>query len=141
MVDDEDWENVRQHSWRVMRNRRDGRSEKTYAVDGDGVLLHRFLLQPPDHVFVDHIDGNGLNCQRGNLRLATRSENACNRGKQRNTTSGYRDVSWRNDRGKWLAFVKLHQRMHNLGLYDTAEEAAAVVSEARQRLHGAFASD
>ncbi len=141
LVDEEDLVFVRGMSWRALHNRRDGRASKTYAQNGAGKLLHRVILAPPDGVLVDHINGNGLDCRRANLRLASRSENARNRGKQRNNTSGHKGVSYNKRNGRWLAFVKLDQHMHNLGYYDTPEEAAVVASSARKLLHGSFASD
>jgi hypothetical protein len=109
---------------------------------GTGQLLHRLILDAPSHMLVDHIDGDGMNNQRDNLRLASRSQNACNRGKQRDNTSGFKGVYQYGRRsGKWVAKVKLHQKEHILGVFDSIEEAAIAAAEGRKRLHGDFAAD
>ncbi len=140
-VDDRDLEWAEDFSWRRLLNRRDGRGSKTYVMNGEGRLIHRLLTNAPPHLQVDHIDGDGLNNRRQNLRLSTRSQNACNRGKQLNNTSGYKNVYWSKQAGKWLAAVKTNQRMQNLGLYETKEEAHSVVCKARRLLHGDFFHD
>jgi HNH endonuclease len=79
IIDIDDAERVSAYQWRGIVS--DGiwyaatqppRSGGTRAT----ILLHRFLLDSPAHAEVDHIDGDGLNCRRSNLRLATRVQNS-----------------------------------------------------------------
>lgn len=93
------------------------------------VWLHRAILglTPGDGVEVDHIDGNGLNCRRENLRVATHAQNVQNVPSHAGSSSRYRGVSWNSRRGKWKAQAQLNGVVHTLGRFDDEQEAAAVV--------------
>ena len=88
---------------------------------------------------IDHIDCNPLNNNIENLRPATRSENIRNRRLHKNNKSGIKGVSWSKKNKKWLAQCVNDHKNHNLGLFNTIEEATIVVKLARNQLHGSFA--
>lgn len=88
---------------------------------------------------IDHIDGNGLNNRISNLREAVHSENARNRGAQRNSKSGIKGVSWHVESGRWQAKIQHHGKGKNLGYYATPEEAREAYCKAAKELHGEFA--
>lgn len=103
-------------NWNVMIFRRkDGAIRNVYAAskapDEDGrmrtVYLHRFILPTPIGIEVDHIDGDGMNNRRSNLRPATRSQNLCNQRIRSDNLSGSKGVSWDGKRLKWVARVGL----------------------------------
>lgn len=123
-------------------------SDLVYARNSKGrqtTLLHRAVLERilnrklsrQEHV--DHIDRNGLNCRRSNLRLATRSENMQNRKLASNNKSGYRGVSYDKVKQKWIATIGYGGEHIYLGGYDTPEEANKVRVAAAKQLHGKFA--
>jgi hypothetical protein len=116
-------------------------AKRAIKVDGHYVTvrMHRELLDAPDGILVDHRDGNGLNNRRKNLRLSTNSQNLCNRGSQRNGTSGFKGVTRHKLAGKWMAQIKQNGRRHYLGLFDKPEDAAAAYKTAAEALHGEFA--
>ena len=87
--------------------------------------LHRILMNCPDDMQVDHIDGNGLNNTRANLRLASPSQNMHNRGPCRDNTSGYKGVYWNRDRSRWFAKIVVQGREFKRGYFRTPEDAAA----------------
>jgi len=100
--------------------------------------LHHFILGMKG---VDHIDGNGLNNCKANLRPATHAENMQNRhGLPSNNTSGYRGVCFHKWSGLWRAQIKLDGCHHHLGFYATAAEAGAAASNGRAKLMP-FSSD
>jgi len=103
------------------------------------IILARILARPllPKEQ-VDHIDGDGLNNQRSNLRSATVAKNQRNRSMQKNNTSGYKGVSLHKQSGKWQASVGINGVLKYLGLYDTPEIAYAVYCEAARELHQDF---
>src|SRR5215469_13359184 len=127
LVDDEDYELVSQYRWNVYERRRasaprihgpyaHGRmiGDHTYAK----VYMHRLLVAWPR---VDHIDGNGLNNQRSNLRAATLGQNEANSG-PRYGTSQFKGVSL--DRRRWRAQITIDRRNYRLGYFATEEDAA-----------------
>jgi hypothetical protein len=104
--------------------------------------LHRFILGLTDpQVLADHWDGDGLNNRRKNLRTANHSQSQCNRGTQKNNTSGFSGVSWREDARKYEAYIKIGRKRKHLGLFVVAEDAADAVAEAREALHKEFSVD
>lgn len=106
------------------------------------VYLHRFVASRMgldlDPKVVDHIDGDRLNNCRSNLRSATRSENAMNRRKQKNNTSGRVGV-YQLPNGKWNPQIKVNGKTKSLGRYDEFEEACRVREMAEKEYFGDFA--
>lgn len=137
MVDDCDFGFLSQFNWQV---------DKFGCVKTHGnktqkrILIHRLLLKAPDSLEVDHIDGNRLNNQRSNLRLATSSQNKCNRGARKDCESGLKGVSWHSQREKWIARIKSpYGKYLHLGLFSDKLEAARAYDKASREQHGEFA--
>lgn len=99
------------------------------------MLLHRWIMQVPVgtgyQVIVDHINRDKLDCRKANLRIVTPTESNLNRAlpKRDLPTGVYRA---RNKR--YVAHLKRRGKQHNLGTFDTPEQAAAAVLEARREL-------
>lgn len=87
---------------------------------------------------VDHMDGDGLNNRWSNLRECSDAQNGCNRGANRNNTSGFKGVTWSRARRKWIAQITVNRRCFKLAACDTPEQAHAAYCEAAKRLHGEF---
>jgi hypothetical protein len=105
--------------------------------------LHRLImgLGYGDPQRVDHIDGDGLNNQRSNLRLADAQQNRWN-SKPVGGTSKYKGVNWhqfKNGTGKWRAQAKVDGKQHHLGLFTDEVEAAKVVDAFYVKAFGEFA--
>ena len=113
-------------------------------VASDRYGAHRLVWmwvtgEDPGDQDIDHIDGCRTNNAWHNLRLATRSQNHCNRGPQANGTSGFKGVCFSKRRQKWRARLNVGYVEHHLGYFDTPEEAHAAYLAAAERLHGEFA--
>lgn len=99
--------------------------------------LHKFLTGWPT---VDHADGDGLNNQRSNLRPASAGQNAANRPRRIDSTSGFKGVCANKSRGlPWRAQICAGYRKRHLGLFVTPEEAARAYDAAARDLFGAYA--
>jgi hypothetical protein len=88
---------------------------------------------------VDHRDTDRLNDKWGNLRLATKSQNAANRSKPSHNTSGFKGVFLRKDTGKWSARISVRYRHIYLGCFETAQEAHEAYAAAAHQYFGEFA--
>jgi hypothetical protein len=140
LVSEGDYERVNAFKWRALVG-----THNIYAVrsvrdkaNRYTVLMHRFITDASPGLQIDHIDGDGLNNTRSNLRLATHAQNGQNSRKQVNNTSGYIGVS-REGKSKWRAQIRVDGSKTYLGSFETAEEAAEARDRAARKLHGEFA--
>lgn len=104
-------------------------------------FMHRLIMNAPKGRHVDHINGNGLDNRRSNLRLATSSQNQMNRGAPKNNTTGYKGVHRSQTKGKWIAVIKARSKPHYLGTFKTPQSASEAYNRAAKELHGEFAPD
>lgn len=98
--------------------------------------LHAFLMGAP---YVDHVNGDGLDNRRANLRSASTAENNQNRRRPRHNTSGFKGVVLTTRKRPWKAQIYAAGQQHHLGQFDTPEAAARAYDDAARRLHGPFA--
>jgi hypothetical protein len=100
--------------------------------------LHNFLL--PDAEVVDHVNGNGLDNRRSNIRAATVTENRRNERYIRNPTGvkGIYRMDTKNER--WCARIKINRKKIHLGSFATCEEAGKAYDEAAKKYFGEFAA-
>jgi len=136
LVDATDFEFLNELRWYAAPH---GRT--LYAVHGGRVgrktrhiFMHRLILNNPRGMATDHIDGNGLNNTRANLRIANPSQNTANKRKwHRPTTSQYKGVN--RYKGRWRAYIC----NQHLGIFDDEIEAALAYNEAALVRFGEFA--
>ena len=102
------------------------------------ILLHRFILDAPNGVYVDHIDGNGLNNCRDNLRFVTHAQNSTNRRLGTNSTTGFKGVYLHKLSGRWRGRIFVAGKGICLGYHDTPEAAHEAYKAASIKLHGAY---
>lgn len=144
IVSDRDHEWLSQFKWQALR----GYKETFYAAhavrpkDGKrGVMyMHRLILDAPGGMQVDHINGDGLDNRRQNLRLATNAENRRNSRIPADNTSGCKGVYWSNTERKWQAQISINGQTRYIGRFDFLLEAALAYDRAAMKHYGAFAS-
>ena len=143
LVDDEDYSelikykwyaNHRHGIWYAYTNIRTGKSRIT-------ISMHRFLLNPPKGIQVDHRDHNGLNNRRTNIRICTHAQNIQNqRRKQGSKTSRYKGVFWNKKESYWYVQIKQNGKKLNLGSFLNEIEAAKIYDKKAEELFGEFAN-
>ena len=133
IVDDEDFEWLSRISWHVKPDLHT--SYAAWEQNGKSILMHHLLATKP----VDHINGNGLDNQRCNLRSATRQQNQMNRGKHQKATSKFKGVFWSKRAKKWHASIRLNKKGIHLGYFISEVEAAKAYNRAAKELFGEFA--
>lgn len=143
VIDAADVHLVERYTWHAKVGRSTVYGRRNEAVAGGGnttILLHRVILGIYDaEIHADHIDGDGLNNRRANLRKCSRAENQRNRGAQQNSTSGFKGVTWSRQKGKWRASIQVAGSTKNLGYFETSAAAHEAYSAAAVTLHGEFA--
>jgi hypothetical protein len=139
LVDDEDFEKVLNHSWQIDKNK--GYVFASFKINGKWlpIKLHRFLLDNPKGLQVDHINGDKLDNRRENLRVCTHSENLYNwpKSKKRKYSSIYKGVSFNGK--KWLANISKNRHQYYIGSFDKEHWAAMAYDIAAKDLHGQYA--
>ena len=101
--------------------------------------MHRIILNAPKGTMVDHINGNGLDNRKENLRLCTTRENNANQKKNRNNSSGYKGVAKASNCSKWRAYIRVDGVQRHLGNHNTPEEAARAYDAAAKKHFGEYA--
>lgn len=134
LIDEQDYERLQSYRWTV--------SEQGYAirwVRNHKIKMHRDVMNPPEGMEIDHINGNKLDNRRANLRICTHADNVRNVGKRKDNSSGFKGVYWRSDVKKWRALIQVEGRRIDLGFFTEPQDAALAYDKAARKYHGEFA--
>lgn len=137
VVSDEDYESLSKK--KIYSDYVDGRWYACLFMDGRKVSVHRHILGEPIGFVVDHKDNDGLNCQRENLRVATRSQNNANRKLESRNKSGYKGVSWSKSNGGWVSCIVSKNKQIYLGTFSDPIDAAKAYDRKAIEIFGVFA--
>ena len=145
IIDDEDADMVSRFSWHLWRSGRYLYASASVPQSGkkgvktEIISLHRLIMRFPKNS-VDHINGNGLDCRKINMREATKSQNRMNSRLQSNSKTGFVGVWMRPEPqpNRYRAHIQLNGKKIILGHFKTAVEAAKAYNVASLKYHGEF---
>lgn len=140
LIDADDAPLVSQYRW-FIHHSRNKLYVIGYRIGGPTRLknarLHRVVLGIDGEV--DHINGDGLDNRKANLRPATRRQNICNTPGRARSTSPYKGVSWVKRAGKWRARIRVDGKYQQLGLFTDPWAAAETYNAAAFEAWGEYA--
>jgi hypothetical protein len=143
IVDDEDFEKVNKFKWTLQKGRKTDYAARNDMSSGKRKYqyLHRFIMGVSDSgVMVDHINHNGLDNRKENLRICSNGQNQRNKGKAKHSKQPYKGVRIRRTlQNKYEARIRDNGVEYYLGRYETAREAAFAYDIAALKRFGEFA--
>ncbi|MDD4321610.1 MAG: HNH endonuclease [Acidaminococcaceae bacterium] len=122
MVDDEDFDRLNQYKWNAHKDHNNPNdayyAQRNYRELGKMItqIMHREIANAPRGMQVDHIDGNGLNNCKSNLRIVNNRQNQQNQRKKKG--SGYTGAGWDKKLNKWRAHIRINGKLKHLGYYN-----------------------
>jgi hypothetical protein len=138
LVDDEDYAELSRYRWHfgcgyaIRNSPTENQKKKT-------VRMHTEILGKVDGLEVDHINGNGLDNRRENLRHATRAQNQHNQTQRVGASSRYKGVYWYKTTRKWSAQIAVNGHGKSIGYYTSERDAALAYNEAARKYFGEYA--
>lgn len=136
IVDADDYEHLSQWNWWVENSR-----GKLYAIryeDKKRICMHRLVNKTPKGLETDHINGDGLDNRKKNLRAATHKQNSRNRKPHNGGTSKFKGVHWSQGSKKWRAMIKIGEKLTSLGYFKCEIDACRAYEIAAQQAFGEF---
>jgi hypothetical protein len=144
-VDDADFDRVNAFKWYAYKDRntwyarRSVPSEKAGGRFSAAVLMHRFILGAAKGQPVDHINGDGLDNRRQNIRVCSSKDNARNSKRSLANTSGKKGVHWDAAAGRWRARICVDRKLIYVGSFRDLDAAAAAYDAAAVKYFGQYA--
>jgi hypothetical protein len=146
IVDDVDYEELSQYKWQATNSGRTWYAKRYLCYDEQGrhqsIKMHRQILGLKATEIADHVNGNGLDNQRENLRLCSQHQNSFNHKKsRRKTMSHFKGVSRvAGSTVTWRAYVHPNKTAIHLGCYPDESTAAKAYDEAAKFLFREFSA-
>lgn len=144
LVDDEDFDYLYQWKWYACKSGNTfyaNRYDKNLNNKKIKIYMHRFITKNINKkMHTDHINRNGLDNRKINLRICTNSQNSSNRGLQINNTTGFKGVYYAKNINKFRAIIVVNRIKKTLGSYIDPIDAARAYNNAAQKYHGEFAN-
>lgn len=134
-VDLDDFEKVKRVCWwKTSRGYLQG------LLNGRRILLHRYIMNCPDDMVVDHINGTETihDNRKSNLRIVTTQQNSMNHKVNINNKSGVTGVSWDECKRKWNSQIGVNGETIHLGLYDDIQDAINARKRAENKYFGEY---
>jgi len=129
LVDKEDFEKLNKHKWYAMFDRFNWYAVRCEIKINDKrkqIRMHREIMKPDKNMEIDHIDRDGLNNQKKNLRICNHRQNSLNRKIRKDNTSGLRNINWNKRQRKWVVRIIKNGKRINVGVFNSKEKAYEV---------------
>ena len=144
IVDPEDYEQLARYKWYALRNGREYYAVRNVPAGKDrrkDLRMHQVIMGTAEGKFIDHINHNGLDNRKANLRIVTKQQNNWNRRKKRgNNSSRYKGVHWVKSEKKWRAGITCNDRTIFIGYFDDEKAAAMAYDDKAKEVFGDYAS-
>ena len=135
LVDKRDFNRLIKFNWHILRSK-----QNIYAfshINKNHVPMHRFILNTNSEI--DHINNNGLDNRRKNIRIVTRSQNNANTRKRCDCSSIHKGVSFFRATKKWHGYINKDGKRIHLGYYENEVDAAIAYNKKAKELFGKYA--
>ncbi len=142
IVDDEDFDILNKYKWHLHKRKTVNYARTTITIKFKKYLkiqMHRLILNAPDYLQVDHINHDGLDNRKLNLRLCTPSENSRNQRGKNGYTNKYKGVYWIPKINKWYSIISNNGKQVFLGAFEKEFDAAKAYNNAALIYHKEFA--
>lgn len=133
IVDDKTFDMLSAHKWSYANN-----GYAVSRIDGKVICMHRFLVDCPEGMYVDHINRQKLDNRLCNLRIVTPTQSLMNQSKRKNSKSIFRGV--RLSQNRWSSSIVVDGQEIKLGRFLTQREAAVAYNEAAIHHFGEYAA-
>ena len=137
IVDADDYTYLSKFQWFA-----EGTGNAFYAArkhKGKSIKMHRLITNAPDHLVVDHINHDGLNNTKVNLRICTFAQNCRNQRRLKHKTSRYKGVHFHKKLKKFQSAIHHNKKLYHLGSFKNEIDAAKAYDKKAKELHGQFA--
>ena len=128
------YKKVISHTWHL-----DNKGYVFACIDQNLVRMHRWLMNGPDELDIDHKNGVRTDNRKSNLRLATGTENRRNKRVRKDSTTGVKGVGFDKRFNKYRSYIRIEGKLTHLGYYSTISEAANAYDQAAEHYFGEFA--
>ena len=126
IVDDEDYEWLSQYRWFVANPKNGNTQYCTTFINNKQKRMHRMILPVPKNMVIDHVNHNGLDNRRSNLRICTNKENLRNSCKQKHTSTSYKGVYYNKSQNKYCPSISDNNTRLRLGQFNNEISAAVM---------------
>ena len=156
IIDTADWERAKEHRWFIhmsavsstpyvfthIPHPDGGRTKTGRNKRKTGLMMHHLVLgkKPEKGMITDHINRNGLDNRKENLRFVTHSQNGANTKARKNSSSQYLGVAWNSAREQWVVMCQHEGKKHWGGRFKCEHQAALAYNKKAKELHGEFAN-
>ena len=141
LIDDDDYNRILKYKWCAHFERNNWYAVTGKVVNGKRhtIRMHRFIMNALPGEMMDHINGDGLDNRKNNLRFCNAKQNCWNSKSRKNTSSKYKGVSKRKTTGKYESYISIYGKRKHLGFFENEEEAAKKYNQQAILIHGKFA--